>query len=248
MTSRDEKKNRRALALAAMEAQERTRRPNFETVVGLDSWRAVLHELDRMVLDHLLASEGKVRKFGAVYPAAVSVLDAGTMLRSPARKEEIAELEKRVEIVVPPSYRAFVETSNGLMLPMEGQFLEVGNVRSYPEIDPLGSGLMEEFAEDFEDEFKEPGDQEYFCYDNPEQSKVIRPRYAKSALALNGDNGEFSHVGKAMGYALLVREVRFENGEHEVWQQAFEWQNRFPSFAAYFSEIRRTIVESMAWL
>ena len=248
MTSRNEKKNRQARARAAMESLATRHQPNFETVVGLGSWRAVLHELDRMVLDHLHAAEAKVRKFHAVYPGGVAVLDAGTMLRAPAREQEISELEERLEFSIPPSYRAFVETSNGMTLPMDGQFLEVGKVSLYPEIDPLGSGLMEEFAEDFEDDLQESGDQEYFRYDKTELFKVIRPRYAKNSLALNGDNGEISHVGKAMGYALLVREVHFENGEYEIWQQAFEHQNRFPSFAEYFSEIRRTIVESVAWL
>ena len=104
---------------------------------------------------------------------------------------------------------------------------------------------MEEFAEDFEDDFLEPSDEEYFQYSSREKAQLTRPRYAKTALALNGPDGETSHVGKIMGWALLVREVRFANGEYEVWQQAFEWQFRFASFAEYFSAIRFTIFESV---
>jgi hypothetical protein len=220
-------------------------KPKFKEIVGVDSWVKSLRELDGIILERLRRSEQKIERYRSIYPSAVALLKIGTMLREPATAQEILELEGRTGVTLPPTYRAFLKASNGLNLPVHGQFLSTRDVQSYSQIDPMGAGLMEEFAEDFEEDFPEPSDEEYFQYSSPEMAQLTRPRYAKTALALNGPDGEMSHVGKAMGWALLVREVRFANGEHEIWQQAFEWQFRFNSFAEYFSAIRQTIFESV---
>ena len=130
---------------------------------------------------------------------------------------------------------------------MDGQFLPASQVQPYPDLDPFGAGLMEEFAEDFEDDLTEPEDEEYFDY-SQRGASAFRPRYARSSLALNGPLISGAGVGQAFGWALLVTEVRFDDGEHEIWQQGFEFHNRYPSFAGYFNEIRSSIVDSVGYL
>jgi hypothetical protein len=239
MTSRNQKNDRQARARAAMAAKDAEKKANFQTVVGVDSWREVLRELQEFVLGHLRCSEEKVRRFGRIYPSAVSILDTGTIFRNPVTQPEIRDLEERLGIIIPPSYRAFLEASNGLHLPTDGKFLSSSEVRAYRELDPMGADLMEEFAEEFAEEFEalDPPDERYYQYS-----------YARSAIALNGPDGEYAPVGKVMGWALLVREVRLDNGEFEIWQQAFEVQDRFASFSEYFASVRHTIYQSVAHL
>ena len=248
MTSRNQGKERQARARAAMAARDAENKPKFLTVVGGDSWLAVLHEIESFVIGRLRKSEERVRRYGSLYPGAVAILNTGTMLRSPATAQELHEFEERFQITIPPSYRAFLEASNGLRLPVDGKFLSSGEVQSYREIDLVGADLMEEFAEDFEEDDLDPPDDQYFQYSSRENAQLIRPRYARTALALNGPDGEYCHVGKIMGWALLVREVSFSNGEFEIWQQAFEEQYRFASFSDYFSAVRHVICESVVHL
>ena len=248
MTSRNQKKDRQARARAAMAAIDAEKRPNFQTVVGVDSWGEVLRELQEFILGHLRCSEEKVRRYGTIYPSAVSILDTGTIFRNPVTQPEIRDLEERLGIIIPPSYRAFLEASNGLHLPTDGKFLSSSEVRAYRELDPMGADLMEEFAEEFEEYSLDPPDEQYYQYSCRESAQLFRPRYACNAIALNGPDGEYAPVGKIMGWALLVREVLFDNGEFEIWRQAFEDQYRFASFSEYFASVRHTIYQSVAHL
>lgn len=248
MTSRSEKKARQSKVKAAMDVRAATGRPAFETRLGTDSWEAVLGELDRLILNRLRSGDSKLRRYGAAYPAAIAVLEKGTMLREPASADELKGLEAKFEIRLPASYRGFLEASNGLSLPMDGQFVAAHSVLLYKTADPIGAALMEELEDGFEGDFQEPTDAEYFDYSDPQRTCLIRPRYIRTALALNGPDGENLDVGKGIGWALLVRDLRFDDGEYEIWQQAFEHHCRFPSFAAYFSCIRRSIVGSLDWL
>jgi hypothetical protein len=51
-----------------------------------------------------------VSRFDLLAPEAI---ESGTLLRAPATEEDIAEAERRLRVRLPPSYRAFLLTSNG---------------------------------------------------------------------------------------------------------------------------------------
>ena len=78
-------------------------------------WTQFLDRLNR----EALADEG----FCGYLPSAV--LDSGWLGQPPATEEELAQLEKRIGVQLPPSYRSFLATSNGWLHP--GPFI-YGNV------------------------------------------------------------------------------------------------------------------------
>ena len=169
------------------------------------------------------------------------LLEAGTMLRAPASDDELGEAERRLGVSLSQTHREFFLASNGLTLQAYCQFQTMQELKQYPEADPLGAELLEEYF----DEVNGPSDSEYFTYEDPGTSYEIRAEYARSAIALNGAVPESHVASKEFGWILLVREVRFDDGEYEIWEHG-SWHNRrYKSFGAYFESARTAVVESL---
>jgi len=69
-----------------------------------------LHDYDRDVLAAVQTLAGSQRT-----PDERNALTRGTMLNEPATREDIKALEKRIGHRLPPSYRQFLLTSNGML-------------------------------------------------------------------------------------------------------------------------------------
>jgi hypothetical protein len=238
MASNTEKQRRRALAQAA----ERAKAPRFETTVGDDEWPCVLEELDRLILPSLTRCKQRIEKYTQVFREASFVLEAGTLLEPSAPEEEVLAAEAAWGLPLPPSYRSFLKVSNGLRLPAFGRLAPVNHVRPFPSAAPAEyRALLEALSGSTDCQ-----DDEYFNYGKAQDSFAIRPRYAASALTITGPVPGGHLQSKEFGWGLLVREVTFDGGEHEVWEYDAWGSRRYRSFFEYFSALRVSIVESLA--
>lgn len=132
---------------------------------------------------------------------------AGWLGFPPATEEQIAATEARLQIPLPPSYKAFLRTSNGWLRTTHA----IERVRGVQDVEwfrkrnrewiaaytkPLGFGAPE----------KTP-DEQYFAYG--EFAADFRPEHLKEAL-------QISEVGDAAVY-LLNPQVITKDGEWEAW-------------------------------
>ena len=163
------------------------------------------------------------------------------MLNPGATEAELEAAERSHNLRLPPSYREFLRASSGLRLPAYCRFVSCSEVIAYPQANPSGYEALLEYREDV----PSPPNDEYFVYGTEQDGFCIRPEYAASALALNGPAPGSFVASKEFGWVLLVREVSFPGGEHEIWEHD-SWSNRrFTSFADYFASARVAIIESL---
>jgi hypothetical protein len=242
MTSNSEKHRRRALVQArqAQIARETRKAHAFKTRVGIDPWSSVLGELDLRVMESVRKSEARINRYKKLYPGALELLACGSMLRPGASSADLEALESRFEFPLPSQYKDFLRASNGLLLPQYCKFGSTTEVEAYEAVDPLGANALDEYWEDVE----EPTDKEYFRYGRNQHPLCIRAAYARKSLALNRPVTDNSGIGQGFGWVLLVREVRFETGEHEVWNYDSWGSKRHEGFASYFTAARKVIDES----
>ena len=177
-----------------------------------------------------LASADDARAFVAAIdarvanpPASAPALDWKKLLRrkrKPATKQAIAALEARIGRSLPPSYRSFLEASDGAaafedILP---ELLPTRDVRWFRE-------QHQDWIDTWTREM--PGDASdaaYFVYGDGQDSTSLRTRYLQGAL----------QIGSAVDGAvyLLVPDVIDARGEWEAWLFA-NWlpgADRYPSF------------------
>ena len=238
MASSTEKQRRRSLAQAA----EQAKAPHFQTSVGADDWLSVLEELDSLILPRLQRCKPRIEKYADVFREAAFVLEAGTIMEPRAQEAELRLVEQAWGCSLPPSYLGFLEASNGLRLPAYGRLVPAVRVQTFPEAAPDEYRALEESFSGL----VEPSDSEYFRYGRDQDSLAIRPRYAASALAITGPVPGGHLQSKELGWGLLVREVSFADGEHEVWDYDAWGSRRHQSFTTYFSALRLSVVESLA--
>ncbi len=151
------------------------------------------------------------------------LIKRGWLGRTPATKEQIDALEKRIERKLPPSYRSFLEFSNG----WEGCLtFSIDDLWSTEKVDWLRE-TYGEWAGVFDSPFDkdEPviPDEIYFIYGQQQDPFTMRNEYLKDTLCISslGDNALF----------LLNPLVTFGD-EWEAWLLA-EWlpgANRYRSF------------------
>ena len=242
MTSNSEKHRRRALVKAkeSLLAREARKALAFKTRVGIDSWFNVLEELDLRVMTSVRRSEEHILRFKKLYPGAIELLACGTMLRPGASCLEVQMLEARLGLTLPPEYKGFLKASNGLLLPQYCKFASTDEIGTYEEADPLGADALDNYLEDV----GEPADKEYKRYGGKQDPLCIRAGYARRSLALNRPVTDKSGIGQGFGWVLLVREIKFESGEYEVWNYDPWGSKRYEGFAAYFKAARKLIDES----
>jgi len=132
-------------------------------------------------------------------------------------EEEIATVEAKLKVKLPPSYLAFLKYSNGLLLP--DRFT---NLLPLKDIDWFYT-LNQEWADIWNDGEDDVEDEQYFVYGKEQDSCHMRSRYLKTALQIS-DSAE--------GDVLLLNpEVKFGE-EWEAWWfgDALPGAIRFQSF------------------
>ena len=165
-------------------------------------WRPFLERWSRELIDAGEASE-----------LAPEIRDAGWLGYAGATDEQLARLEARLGTSLPPSYRAFLRTSNGwrrtgtfiwrVWSTDDVEWFKVRNrrwINAY--VRPLGplTGLLRR---------RSIPDEDYFVYGATQDSVHFRAEYLESAL-------EISDVGDSAIYLLNPKIVTTE-GEWEAW-------------------------------
>lgn len=156
-----------------------------------------------------------------------SVVESGWLGYPGATEPELAELETRLGISLPTSYREFLSVTNGwhnispfiykLWSTSEIDWLRVRNQQAI-------DGWIE--GEKYTEKRYGPTvvtDEEYFVYGEEQPSEAFRSQYLQTALEIS-DWGD--------GILLLNPQVVFPNGEWEAWFHAY-WlpgASRYRSF------------------
>ena len=164
------------------------------------SWQALLTRWNAELLD----TPDVLRNL-----VSPEVVESGWLGYPPATEEQIAAAESRIGKRLPPSYRAFLEVSNGWRLlghfhwdVLPADRIEWFRVKNQDWIDayqhPYASGSFPAVTDD-----------EYFVYGNQQSDLAFRLEYLDALLEVSG-------VGDSV-ILLLNPEIVFPNGEWEAW-------------------------------
>lgn len=188
-----------------------------------DDWKAFLTEFNQ----ELLASDklrGRIDK---------SAIEAGWLGCPGASEEEISALEKRLGCALPPSYRSFLQCTNGWR--QTGVFIE----RLWP---CAQVAWFKERNQGWIDAYNEGdpapvSDADYFVYGEDQDTCVFREEYLKTALEVS-DRGDDCIL-------LLNPRIVTPEGEWEAWFFA-NWHPgavRFRSFRELMEDERESFRE-----
>jgi hypothetical protein len=165
------------------------------------------------------------------------VIESGWMGFSGATEEEIGDLENRLGVRLPNSYRNFLKISNGWR--NTGYF--INRVWSTKEV-----AWFRERHSDWIQAYLVPyrgtlilSDEDYLVYDDRQDSAVFRVEYLKSAL-------EISDIGDDAIY-LLNPEIKNTDGEWEAWLFS-NWNPgavRYQSFLNLMQAERHALLEDI---
>jgi hypothetical protein len=162
------------------------------------------------------------------------VIRSGWMGFPPATEQELTALEARLRCALPPSYRAFLATSNGWR--QTGYFIfEVWSCAKVAWLMERNSELVEAWTEPARG-ISIP-DEKYSIY-GPEQDPIwMRSEYLSRCLEISGE-GDASIL-------LLNPEIVFPDGEWEAWQLAswYAGAYRFRSFRELMEHQRESFLE-----
>jgi SMI1/KNR4 family protein SUKH-1 len=164
--------------------------------MGLD-WRNFLEQFSQRLL-----SDEKIQA-----QQSQKILDSRWLGFAGATNDEIKKVEDRLGIELPPSYRQFLQTSNGWR--NSGKF--INRIWSTNEI-----AWFKERNQDWIDAYTDPydnlpviPDKEYFKYGHEQDPVTFRVEYLRTAL-------EISDIGDSAIY-LLNPKVVTKDGEWEAW-------------------------------
>ena len=125
----------------------------------------------------------------------------------PASEEEVLEVEMRLGLTLPPSYRSFLAVSNGWR-PFDNlieRLMTVLEIGYYREIDPEDVAMTQKYFQE-----NDISDIDYLDYDNPAHCEALRHRYYPTSVL----------IGKGWGVEseriLLNPSIVSPNGEWEV--------------------------------
>jgi hypothetical protein len=153
-----------------------------------------------------------------------SVKESGWLGFPGATEEQIIQVELRLKVTLPPSYRDFLKVSNGWLqtTPFIYRIWSVSEVKWFKEIHQSWIKTFTEThlrprCDGYRNVYKLNGslqaqlipDSEYYVYGEDQDCSKIRLNYLSSTL-------EISEKGESAIY-LLNPEVVFENGEWEAW-------------------------------
>ena len=193
----------------------------------MEFWKGFLKQWDQDILTILKKSQEKFHGKCYYSDLAKEALEKGCLSFPGAQEKEIIEIENRLNMKLPPSYRDFLKETNGWrQLGFDG---EDGRIFSIQEIELFSvkyKTSFEEWLSGYGDYSPEIPDELYFVY-GPEQDTVnIRNEYLKTALAIS------EHVDSAV--YLLNPQVRTSDGEWESWFFCYDLPGamRYRSFQA----------------
>ncbi|TWG00677.1 SMI1/KNR4 family protein SUKH-1 [Kitasatospora viridis] len=168
------------------------------------AWRGLLQRWSDEWLDPVLREQERPEPFPADIRAARWLGTAG------AGSDEIAELEERLGVRLPPSYRQFLRTSNGWLDTTGGikRLLPTREVGWTGDIDPELVSSWVGSAGSFE-----VPDEEYFVYGDEQDPCLMRAEYLPDTLKI-------SHTHDATDVYLLNPHVVTPDGEWEAWYLA----------------------------
>jgi hypothetical protein len=141
-----------------------------------------------------------------------------------ASESQLAAAERRLGRSLPPSYREFLKTTNGLRQPPMGGAARGGDFWPVEEIDWFTKRNLS-WVNVYRNDPPDVEDQLYFVYGDEQDPVHFRFAYLEGAL-------ELTHDGDASVY-LLNPFVVDENGEWEAWHFAtwYPGATRYRSFA-----------------
>lgn len=162
------------------------------------------------------------------------ILAAETFRFNPASVQELVEVESKLGVVLPPSYREFLTQTNGLRTLSESWFSPVTDLKRMKEAAPCVCSFYHDCDEenrDVEGGLWNMPDERYFVYGREQGEWDVRMEYLPECIVVSKNfagGHDVSH--KDEGYWLLNPAVIFETGEWEVWLQR-SWDNtRYRSF------------------
>jgi hypothetical protein len=169
-----------------------------------------------------------------------AVRERGTVLMAPASEADIADLEGRLGVSLPPSYRQFLRQSDGAWAMSDVGALDPDQPWSpQPGLLPTSDvGWLRdretEMARAYEEDPLELDglpDEVYFDYSLEQDPVWFRREHLPGTLAIS------SYEDREM--VLLNPAVQFDNGEWEVWHYSDQFPGviRYPSFHAYLTAI-----------
>ncbi|MFB8034415.1 SMI1/KNR4 family protein [Streptomyces sp. NPDC056004] len=167
-------------------------------------WRDLLRRWSEEWLDPVLHEQERHQPFPDEVRAARRLGSEG------ATPEELAALEARLGTVLPPSYREFLQTSDGWLdtttsirrlLPVR----ETGWLKDLdPELIDLSTGGQEPV---------DIPDEDYFVYGDDQDPCAVRTEYLTDMLKI-------SHTPEALDVYLLNPHIITPDGEWEAWYLA----------------------------
>jgi hypothetical protein len=180
-------------------------------------WLEMLKQISQEILSDPDFIDGNLAEM--VTPAQ---LQAGWLGAPGASEIELRELEQRLQVSLPPSYRLFLQVSNGFG-PLD---YFIWRLRPTQEVDWLVNTDADLVAlwENDVDTIPSVPDEDYFRYDDSQIDGQVRREYFRGLLMI-------SDWGDA-GFLALNPAVQ-HNGEWEAWHFA-NWMpgaNRYRSFA-----------------
>jgi hypothetical protein len=185
-------------------------------ILSLSSWKKFLETWNDNIF--FKSSDSDLEYYKRCHPEEFSRLDC---LKPPATEVEIQVLEKKLGKVLPPSYRNFLLSSNGLIW-MDGDCELLFGTHEIDWLSTLQKELVDCWCEDNYEE--EVSDKEYFHYRGLQSPSKIRKRYLRTALQIS--NYEDGYV------YLLNPMIVDERGEWESWAFGTKILGayRYPSF------------------
>ena len=170
-------------------------------------WKNLLESIEQQV-----TSSYSNEEISILYPEKPEKI-----LLPPASPEDIHQLESRLQIALPTSYKEFLLTSNGLKI-LSTTYWNIfpsDQVTFLRDFDPHLVSIWENGNDDISDD-------EYFVYGEEQDSVTLRGKYMKNCVAVSG-------WGDA-GILLLNPEIKFDD-EWEAWSFA----NWYPGAYRYKS-------------
>jgi hypothetical protein len=177
------------------------------------NWKDWLAEYNQNLIGHFDFTESSTFVEPDITP---ELIGSGWLGYRGAFETELTQLETRLGIQLPPSYRAFLATSNGFRQPgrivprlYSTEEIDWLKVKDPEAIDGWILGATLEAA--FYGPVPSIPDEEYFIYDKKQDSSNLRPEHLRTALQISARET----VGTAI--YLLNPQVITAEGEWEAW-------------------------------
>ena len=179
-----------------------------------DEWPSFLREFSAE-----LVSEDRVREW---LPA--EVIETGWLGSPGAIGEELAALQSRLGVLLPPSYLNFLATSNG-WLTTGWNSIRIWSTDEVGWLRDLDPSLIEIWTSI---EYRPIPDEVYFVYGDTQQNTAVRAEYFRDMLAVS------SRDWANQDQLWLNPRVTFSDGEWEAWHFSTEYPgaSRHRSFRA----------------